>query len=119
MMEILLAGEMWNIEFMETDKITEYYENDTGFKSVKLFGFCDFYHDTIVIDINLCRNEILNTLRHELTHALVHILGHNYTGKYNEEQLCNLVAVFSPIVEKVVKDFLANDEVKKVLKNRH
>lgn len=57
------------------------------------FGITDFKKEEIYINNNLSNNKKKQTLIHEITHAYINEYGFKSTDYFNEEQLCEFMAM--------------------------
>ena len=70
-------------------------------------GLTMYFEDAIYIVNDLSEAETLRVLRHELTHAVIHETQLTECASFDEEEVCELMARFAPLVceaaDKVMK----------------
>ena len=68
---------------------------------------CIVYKDSVIfLDENLSDKDRLRVLRHEVAHALLYETQISQKDCYTEEELCDFMAIYSPMVEEIVAEIL-------------
>ena len=76
----------------------------------KCYGICYYTEQIIYIDKSLEINKLYRTLKHELTHAFIYCYLLKMNCKFDEEELCEFVAIYAEKIINIATDFI-NTEV--------
>ena len=97
---------VWNLCFRDRAEMNKiYYENRPVDEEVRLHGITEYITSTIYIDKELDGFPLVKALRHELTHIYLWETGQQ-ARVYNEEELCDLMSVMSPVIEKKTNEII-------------
>ena len=93
-----------------TWKIIEVDTNDTNLLSgnTQCFGTCHYSKQIIYIDKNLNIEKLYQTLIHELTHAFIYCYLLKMNCKFDEEELCEFVAIYGKKIINMATDYFNN-----------
>lgn len=97
----------WKLCFRDKKEMNDIYYDDgeTPEKGVRLHGVTEYHTMTIYIDKELDGFLLSKALRHELMHIYLWETGQQ-AREYTEEEVCDLISVASPIINKTVDDIM-------------
>lgn len=97
---------IWKLCFRDRTEMNKiYYEGRPIDEEVRLHGITEYVTSTIYIDKELDGFPLMKALRHELTHIYLWETGQQ--GQvYNEEEVCDLISVTAPIINKTAEDII-------------
>lgn len=103
---LVIPKNIWKLCFRDKKEITKiFYKNKISSEESQIYGVIDYVTSTIYIDKELDGFLLAKTLRHELTHIYLWETGQQ-NRIYNEEEICNLISVASPIISKTVDEII-------------
>lgn len=82
-----------------------FYENRPVDEETRIHGITEYVTQTIYVDDELDGFLLGKVLRHELTHVYVWETGQQ-DRVYNEEELCDVLSVASPIICKTADEIM-------------
>ncbi len=109
-MKFIMNNEVWEILKVEKDKIVDRFNKDMEEEVSYVFGLTIYSNHEIWLNEEMCKDQMIKTLRHELTHAYIWTFGLHHLPAYEEEMVCDIVAASSFIINTVVDDLLDLEE---------
>lgn len=104
-MDFNINGNIWNIELVTEAELLELYRKREDDEARYCFGVTLYPEHKILVNKEMCYDQILKTLRHELTHCWIWNSGLFNVPNYTEEMVCDLVSCVGPRIENVIKEF--------------
>lgn len=98
-MKIRINGLLWTIEEVDT-RSQELVLNGNS-----CFGVCQYVNQRILIDNSIKDDKKCQTLKHELTHAFLYCYMLDKKDTFNEEELCEFVALYSEEINLIVSGY--------------
>lgn len=101
-----ISKNIWKLCFRDREEMNKiYYEGKTPDEETRIHGITEYITQTIYIDKELDGFPLAKVLRHELTHVYLWETGQQ--GRvYNEEEVCDLISIAAPTINKAVQDIL-------------
>lgn len=97
---------VWKLCFRDKAEMKRiFYEDRIPEDGMIVNGITDFNASTIFLEKSLDGFLLAKTLRHELMHAYLWETGQQGRD-YSEEEMCDIVSVASPIINKTADDIL-------------
>ena len=85
------------------------HTEDTGNTNI---GLTDYRSLDISVEANLPYEAMYRTLKHELTHAIIYSYGLDQIGKFSQEVVCDFMANYSDMLNRLVHDVLRAETTK-------
>lgn len=97
---------IWVLCFRDKKEMTKIcYDDKIVDDNIRVYGVTDYTTSTIYIDKDLDGFLLARTLRHELAHLYLWETGQQ--GRIcNEEELCEIMSVAAPIINKTAEDIM-------------
>lgn len=110
-MEFTINNRKWKIlEVNQKEMFDETDETDeTDEKIGYYYGKCLMYKQIIYLDKDLPFETKRKTLLHELMHCFINCYITHLDKKYEEEDLCDMVANSHDIIHKIVEGYFKNE----------
>ena len=99
-MTIRINGLLWTIEEVDT-RSQELVINGNS-----CFGVCQYVNQRILIDNSIKDDKKYQTLKHELAHAFLYCYTLDKKDTFNEEELCEFVAMYSDAINDFAKEYM-------------
>ena len=90
----------WKIEEVETRS------SELMVDGKECFGVCKYLTQEIFLDATLKSDKLCAVLRHELTHAFLYCYLLEKKKSYDEEEVCEFVALYSKQINDIVLDYI-------------
>lgn len=111
-MRFIMNNEVWEIIKIDKETIVNKYNEEMGEEANFVFGLTIYSKHEIWLNEEMCKDQLIKTLRHELTHCYIWSFGLHHLPLYEEEMVCDIVASSSFVINTVVEDYLALEEEK-------
>lgn len=85
------------------------HTEDTGNTNI---GLTDYRSLDIAVEASLPYEVMYRTLKHELTHAIIYSYGLDQIGKFNQEVVCDFMANYSDMLNRLTQDVLRTEATK-------
>ena len=111
-MKFEINGIEWTIR--EEDEKSKYLTIiDQQGKECQAIGFCAHENKYILLAKQLPKDQKVRTLRHELTHAFCYdcLVSNRY--EFDQEALCEFVAIYSPRINQIADDYFVKNSCTK------
>lgn len=107
-MEFTINNDIWEIVLEDKDIMKKLYEEQKyeDEEVFFVFGLTNKSKHKIFINKNMCKKQIIKTLKHELTHCYIWEYGLYNVPNFNEEMVCDLVASINDGINDVVNEFI-------------
>ena len=101
-----ISKNIWTLCFRDKKTMTNlYYEDRDPDPEERIHGLTEYITQTIYLDKDLDGFLLAKTLRHELMHVYLWETGQQ-SRIYNEEELCDLLSVAAPAINKTTDEII-------------
>lgn len=105
-MDIIVNNNKWKIKQIKTfDLLQIYKETYKNDDVVFAYGLCKYPEHIIYINMEMCKEQQIKTLKHELTHCYIWEYGLFNVPSFTDEMVCDLVASSNNFINKIVKKY--------------
>ena len=113
-MKFNINNDEWTIISKDASIMLEKYKKEYEEDAYYVRGITIYSQHEIWLNKDMCKEQIIRTLKHELTHCFIFNYGMYNVPNFNEEMACDLVASINDFINEVVEEFK-----KEMEKNSH
>ena len=108
-MKFNINNNEWTIIGKDSNIMLEKYKKEYEEDAYYVRGLTVYSQHEIWLNKDMCKEQIIRTLKHELTHCFIFNYGMYHVPNFNEEMVCDLVASINDFINEVVEEFKKED----------